>query len=116
MSSRPGVRAGSSRATLYNHFPTRENLLQAYMRRETQHIHRTVHGHVRTLTDRADALIAGMCRLLDQVRSHPAQAEWFAATEWINRIAVSFLSFSAPAPRTDAEEGPALRWYLLRHH
>ncbi|MER7990258.1 helix-turn-helix domain-containing protein [Streptomyces noursei] len=153
------ARAGCSRATLYNHFPTRENLLQAYMRRETQHIHQAVHERVHALADPADALIAGMRCMLDQVRNHPAQAEWFATdvvgtasmfagadpvvaaaaatwihpildraaandvlrpgtdyaavVEWINRLAVSFLSFPAPAPRTDAEEDAALRWFLL---
>lgn len=72
------ARAGCSRATLYNHFPTRERLLEAYMRRETRLIHDRVADAVRDVDDPADALIAGMRRMLDEVRRHPAQAEWFA--------------------------------------
>lgn len=153
------ARAGCSRATLYNHFPTREKLLQAYMRRETRLIHRTVLARVRTVGDPAEALIAGMRHMLDEVRRHPAQAEWFApgvvgtssafagrdpvvaeaaaewvhpildraaaagtlrpgtdyatVVEWVNRLAVSLLSFPAPGPRTDAQEDDHLRWLLL---
>lgn len=115
------ARAGCSRATLYNHFLTRERLLQAYMRRETRLIHARVAARVQAVGDPSDALVAGIRALLDEVRGHPAQAEWFdpavvgmsstfagndpvvarAAAEWVHPVLDRAAASGTLRPGTD---------------
>lgn len=69
--------AGCSRSTLYEYFPNRNVLLQAYSNRETVRINNAVRAAIERVDDPVDALIRGMRLTLAAVRDHPEQALWF---------------------------------------
>jgi AcrR family transcriptional regulator len=73
--------AGCSRATLYRYFENREALHTAFVNREAYRVHRELSDEIRGLEDPGERLIAGVTTALRKVRSSPALASWFAATE-----------------------------------
>jgi len=73
--------AGCSRATLYRYFENREALHAAFVNREAYRLHRELSDRIRGLHDPGERLIAGVTTALRMVRSSPALASWFAATQ-----------------------------------
>jgi AcrR family transcriptional regulator len=73
--------AGCSRATLYRYFENREALHTAFVNREAYRLHRELSDEIRGLQDPGERLIAGVTIALRMVRSSPALASWFAATQ-----------------------------------
>jgi AcrR family transcriptional regulator len=73
--------AGCSRATLYRYFENREALHTAFVNREAYRLHHELSDQLRGLQDPGERLIAGVTTALRMVRSSPALASWFAATQ-----------------------------------
>ena len=73
--------AGCSRATLYRYFENRGALHAAFVNREAYRLNRELSDQIRGLHDPGERLIAGVTTALRMVRSSPALASWFAATQ-----------------------------------
>jgi len=73
--------AGCSRATLYRYFENREALHTAFVNREAYRLHRELSDRIGGIQDPGERLIAGVTTALRMVRSSPALASWFAATQ-----------------------------------
>lgn len=73
--------AGCSRATLYRYFENREALHTAFVNREAYRLHRELSDRIGGVQDPGERLIAGVTTALRMVRSSPALASWFAATQ-----------------------------------
>jgi AcrR family transcriptional regulator len=100
--------AGCSRATLYRYFENREALHTAFVNREAYRLHHELSDQLRGLQDPGERLIEGVTTALRMVRSSPALASWFAATqppiggemaeqsEVIKALAAAFLNSLGP--------------------
>ncbi len=73
--------AGCSRATLYRYFDNREVLYTAFVNREAYRLFGELSDQIKDVADPADRLVAGITTALRAVRSSPALASWFAASE-----------------------------------
>lgn len=73
--------AGCSRATLYRYFENREALHTAFVNREAYRLFGELSDRVKDVEDPAERLVAGVTAALSAVRSSPALASWFAASE-----------------------------------
>jgi len=73
--------AGCSRATLYRYFDSREALHTAFVNREAYRLFGELSARIKDVQDPAERLVAGITAALRAVRSSPALASWFAASE-----------------------------------
>lgn len=105
--------ASCSRATLYRYFPTRNDIIGAYIRTTTERIFTEITEKSATVTPPHEQVTAAVALALDAIRGNPALGPWFEPDAGLPaKLAVSnsairgalqdFLTRNAPnLPETD---------------
>ncbi|MFE0751210.1 TetR/AcrR family transcriptional regulator [Gordonia sp. NPDC058843] len=88
--------ARCSRATLYRYFPTRNEILSAYIRSTTERIFRQVMEKTAATTDANARITEAIMLTLNLIRDDPALGPWFAIDAGLPaKLAISHTAITA---------------------
>lgn len=99
--------AGCSRATLYRYFPTRSDVLAAYIRMTTERILRGIVRDTAGVDDPRERTVTAVTAALAAIRADPALGPWFATDAGLPaRLAVSHPAIADAVRTVMGADGP----------